>query len=274
MSRADRRTSGHPNTWRPPLAILAAGVALAGCATHVTSQTAAEPSRLPAVAEFSGPLGHEVVLEADPITILMAEAAEAFEAGELALEDGRVVTARHHFDRAVDLLTAAPGGARRDPRLAAEFDDLLDRVSALDLLMRGEAYGAAERPSEPAAIDALLDADVFERPRPLETTEATVRADLARTPPGFPVELHPKVLGYVERFRTDLRPPIAEGLDRGQRYLPMIREIFEEEGVPTELVYVPLVESSFKPAALSRASARGIWQFMLGTGREFGLDRD
>jgi membrane-bound lytic murein transglycosylase D len=64
------------------------------------------------------------------------------------------------------------------------------------------------------------------------------------------------------------------GLDRGQRYLPMIRTIFEEEGVPLDLAYVPLVESAFKLNALSRASARGMWQFMLPTGKEHGLDQD
>jgi membrane-bound lytic murein transglycosylase D len=229
---------------------------------------------LPPVHEFSGALGQPVVLVADPAFALLADASAAFAAGERALERGRIVAARQHFDTAIDLLLAAPGGARRDPRVAARFDDLLDRISALDLMMLGEAEGTGERPSEPAAIDALLDAEVFEGLQPLETTEATVRADMTRTPPAFPVDIHVKVLRYVERFQADLRPFIEDGLDRGQRYLPMIREVFEDEGVPTELSFMPLVESAFKPTALSRASARGIWQFVLGTGREFGLDRD
>ena len=54
----------------------------------------------------------------------------------------------------------------------------------------------------------------------------------------------------------------------------MIQSVFRDEGLPLDLAYVPLVESAFKPTALSRASARGVWQFMRGTGRENGLKHD
>src|SRR4030095_10775571 len=52
----------------------------------------------------------------------------------------------------------------------------------------------------------------------------------------------------------------------------MIQNVFKSEGLPLDLAYVPLVESAFKNNALSRVSARGMWQFMLGTGLEHGLD--
>ena len=54
----------------------------------------------------------------------------------------------------------------------------------------------------------------------------------------------------------------------------MIQGVFRAEGLPLDLAYVPLVESAFKPTALSRASARGVWQFMRGTGIENGLAAD
>jgi membrane-bound lytic murein transglycosylase D len=54
----------------------------------------------------------------------------------------------------------------------------------------------------------------------------------------------------------------------------MIQEVFRAEGVPLDLAYVPLIESAFKPTALSRAKARGIWQFMRGTAAENGLKHD
>ena len=54
----------------------------------------------------------------------------------------------------------------------------------------------------------------------------------------------------------------------------MIQTVFRDEGLPLDLAYVPLVESAFKPTALSRASARGVWQFMRGTGKENGLKHD
>jgi membrane-bound lytic murein transglycosylase D len=54
----------------------------------------------------------------------------------------------------------------------------------------------------------------------------------------------------------------------------MIQKVFRAEGVPLDLAYVPLVESAFKPTALSRASARGMWQFMSDTGTEHGLQQN
>ena len=54
----------------------------------------------------------------------------------------------------------------------------------------------------------------------------------------------------------------------------MIQGVFRAEGLPLDLAYVPLIESAFKPTALSRANARGVWQFMRATGIENGLDAD
>src|ERR1051325_8117256 len=54
----------------------------------------------------------------------------------------------------------------------------------------------------------------------------------------------------------------------------MIQNVFRAEGLPLDLAYVPLVESAFKPNALSRVKAKGVWQFMAGTAMENGLHRD
>ncbi len=67
---------------------------------------------------------------------------------------------------------------------------------------------------------------------------------------------------------------LEEGLGRGAPFLPMIQEVFRAEGLPLDLAYVPLIESAFKPNALSKAKAKGIWQFMRGTALENGLKHD
>src|SRR5262245_10306080 len=66
-------------------------------------------------------------------------------------------------------------------------------------------------------------------------------------------------LGIKERFR--------EGVIRSGRYLEAFRQVFDKEGIPTEVALLPLVESSFENRALSSAGAAGIWQFTRGTGR-------
>jgi len=67
--------------------------------------------------------------------------------------------------------------------------------------------------------------------------------------------------GVADRF--------ADGVRRSGRYMPHMREVFAEEGLPEELTYLPLVESSFRMDARSFVGAVGIWQFMPGTGRRF-----
>ena len=79
------------------------------------------------------------------------------------------------------------------------------------------------------------------------------------------------MLSYVELFTGRLKGYLEDGLSRGARFLPMIQDVFRAEGLPLDLAYVPLVESAFKPDALSRAKAKGMWQFMSGTALENGL---
>jgi len=257
-----------------PVGVACIAMLVSACAVHsVPLTTAAEAPQLPAPAPAPAPVGNPVALVPEAIAARLAAAEEEFLAGEIALAEDRLVAARTHFDAAVDLLLGVPGGARSDFRVEAAYDALLDRISALDLMALREGDGSTESPSEPAAIDALLAATTFERPQPLETTEQTVLADLDRSQPTLPIDVNEKVLSYVEAFQGNLREFMQGGLDRGQRYLPMIQRAFADAGLPLELAYLPIVESAFKPNALSRARARGMWQFMLGTAREHGLEQ-
>ena len=111
----------------------------------------------------------------------MARADAAFALGERELAAGHVVTAREHFDRAIDYLLALPAGARSTVATSVAFDRLLDRISALELLALREGDGLTESQTEPAAIDELLGVALFERPAPAATTAETVRADLERS---------------------------------------------------------------------------------------------
>ena len=81
----------------------------------------------------------------------------------------------------------------------------------------------------------------------------------------FPIPLNQRVLSYIELFQGRLHDFIEQGMQRGSKYLPMIQNVFRAEGLPLDLAYVPLVESAFKPNALSRVKAKGVWQFMTGT---------
>ncbi|MBA2353284.1 MAG: transglycosylase SLT domain-containing protein, partial [Acidobacteria bacterium] len=205
----------------------------------------------------------------------MAEADRLFALGERELSLGHLEQARAAFDRSLDVLLDAPEDARSQPRLRTHFDRLVDRIAAHETLALQKGDGFTEKPSEPAAIDQLLEVVTFAPPAPADRAiEQAVQADLALTAHDIPIPLNDRVLAYVELFQGRLREFLASGLQRGGQYLPMVQSVFRAEGVPLDLAYVPLIESAFKPTALSRASARGMWQFMTPTARDHGLKQD
>ena len=74
-------------------------------------------------------------------------------------------------------------------------------------------------------------------------------------------------------YYTMRRPEVMEKwLQRSERYFPMMREIFEEEGTPLELIHLSMIESGLVSTARSWASAVGMWQFIRATGSAYGLE--
>jgi membrane-bound lytic murein transglycosylase D len=130
-----------------------------------------------------------------------------------------------------------------------------------------------EAVGEAAAIDALADLPVSDAPASAETLARAVAAVEAESL-DLPIELNEAVLSCIDLYQGRLRDWFQEALSRGQKYLPHIREVFSEEGVPQDLAYVALVESAFKTSAYSRAKAKGVWQFVSATGKRYGLAVD
>jgi membrane-bound lytic murein transglycosylase D len=208
----------------------------------------------------------------DPIASLIDTSQRHFDTGEREFRAGHLDKARAEFDQALEVLLSSPYGARTDARLREHFDRLTDRISAFEVTALAQGDGFAEKKYEPAAIDELLqNATMFPAPPPDSATKAAVAADLESTSHDIPIPQHSKVLSYVEVFQTRLRDYIQDSLQRGARYLPMIQSVFRAEGLPLDLAYIPIIESSFKTNALSKASAKGPWQFMKATAQEHGL---
>ncbi len=82
---------------------------------------------------------------------------------------------------------------------------------------------------------------------------------------------HAMVERYVLRFQKDLRGFMAGSLERAQWYLPAVKGLLAERGLPAELAYVPIIESGYRCNAVSSSGAVGPWQFMRPTGRRYGL---
>ncbi len=90
----------------------------------------------------------------------------------------------------------------------------------------------------------------------------------------FPVVENDQVRYYVEYFTGKARRTFEIWLERSARYMPMMQEIFAEEGLPEDLAYLAMVESGFNPKAYSWAHAVGPWQFIASTGKRYGLEND
>src|SRR5215212_2208823 len=85
---------------------------------------------------------------------------------------------------------------------------------------------------------------------------------------------HPRVQYYLNYFQGISRTGLSVFLARGARYESMIRRRFEEEGLPADLGYLALIESGYSNEAVSRSHAVGMWQFMKGTARGYGMRVD
>ena len=254
------------SAWLPGLAVASLVVAT-GCGSAARQQqprVEVPPPVVVAPAPAPAP---------DPVQVLIDASNAHYQTGQRELEVGHIDGARDAFNQAIDVLLTAPGGARTEPRLREQFDRLVDRISALEVATLATGDGFSEKPTEPASIDTLFDmASTVDSANPALT--AAVETDLARTTHDIPIPLNARVLSYVEVFQGRLRGFIQEGLDRGSQYLPMIQRVFRAEGLPLDLAYVPLIESAFKTNALSRAKAKGVWQFMRPTAIENGLKHD
>lgn len=90
----------------------------------------------------------------------------------------------------------------------------------------------------------------------------------------LPVVDNEKVRYFVNYFSGPLKKNVRSWLERSGRYLPMMQEVFAEQGLPRDLVYLAMIESGFNSKALSRAKASGQWQFMERTGKAYGLSND
>ncbi len=90
----------------------------------------------------------------------------------------------------------------------------------------------------------------------------------------LPVVENAKVRYFVEYYSGPARQGFRRWLERSGRFLPMMREVFAEEGLPLDLTYLAMIESGFNTRAVSSAQAVGPWQFMKKTGHVFGLDKD
>jgi membrane-bound lytic murein transglycosylase D len=206
------------------------------------------------------------------IDILVAKVEASVNAGQKDFQAGNTARAQADFDHGVDLILASGFREDADLRLSKLFNEIGDAVQADDLNPdKTDMESDSETPAEPAPIDEIADLTLpAGDPRlalKAQNEMISVRHDL-------PLTVNDSVLQYLSFFTTTRgRAIVSRGLERAGRYNEMIRRVLKEEGVPQDLIYLAQAESAFQPQAVSRAGARGIWQFMPYRGEEYDLER-
>lgn len=147
-----------------------------------------------------------------------------------------------------------------------------------------------------ATISSVPRAEDLLQLNPAENSPATMRFSEALNPPAelaqtqdpsrnatdqaeyasynVPIVMDSSVQAHIRYFNTAIHGRFEEWLLRLSRYQPLVETIFTEFHLPSDLVYLSLVESGFNPYAYSRAKATGPWQFMKGTAKAYGLRVD
>ena len=87
----------------------------------------------------------------------------------------------------------------------------------------------------------------------------------------FDLSYNTRVEAFIHLYTSKKRALSAQCLGRSEQFFPMFEEVLDRYDLPLELKYLAVVESALDPKARSRAGATGLWQFMYGTGKIFGL---
>ncbi len=270
--------------------ILSAAAALAGCmgcedtAEHAVKvqpvQIALPSTQQEPLPDLALNTQHRSILTLslkapDGVQWLAANSQAAFDAGEQDFQAGHLGKAREEFDQSLDELLASGFDLEGDARLNGLYHHIVDTVSQDELDAFRDGDGFREQKPTPAAIDEIAEEPI---PQP-EAFDPNLRGraegEVGAIAHDLPLTVNDPVLAYLNYFKTPRGSAIVEtGLRRAGRYRAMVQRVLQDEGMPQDLIYLAQAESAFQPQAVSKAGARGMWQFMSFAGRKYGLQKN
>jgi membrane-bound lytic murein transglycosylase D len=269
------QTAQKPATLLPPGSVPALSFQTAAPVTPAVTASAAQPVTIPQSNEDSATTKvAEIQSErstpqaaADPVGELVAKVEREYQKGLANYQAGRTDEAKENFDTAFNALLESDLDVRSDERLQKEFERISDGVNQLNLV--NLASDPEAQKSEPAPIDETNGITPAADPN----VRAKAQAEIKSTHSDLPLMMTDQVAGYISYFSNHGRGTFERAFARSGRYHDMMVRILKQEGVPQDLIYLAQAESGFQPTAVSRAGARGIWQFMGSRAKGYGLQR-
>ncbi|HEV7746582.1 MAG TPA: transglycosylase SLT domain-containing protein [Pyrinomonadaceae bacterium] len=250
--------------------------------------------QIPAGGSSARNIPTEVEKSAPRVAQIIKKAEDSFRKGKLNLEAGKRSEARDDFDQAVDEILTSGIDVRASHELQTYYLELVERIyreevptiapskqgSVIELVADNGQNQAAPPPVQQVGfVDQRFEPSPLDELSKLVLTSAEeqVSADdvaaleQAQHNINFAFNPHPLIQQYINYYQGRGRSTMESGLRRSGVYMKMARQIFKEEGVPVDVTWLGQVESAWKPKAMSWAAASGLWQFVPGTGRQFGL---
>ncbi|HEY3625303.1 MAG TPA: transglycosylase SLT domain-containing protein [Terracidiphilus sp.] len=257
---------------------LTIAVLLAGCGPSqpVKSPVAAQPQATAPALPPPGPAplpqtAAQQTMREQNVQQLIDQVEKAYANGETAYRKGHLTDAKAEFDRAVDMLLTTGLDIKSEPRLQEEFDHIVDQVNGLEMEALKQGNGFAPK-VEPTPADVAGDV-TFEAVDPKVVAKA--QTQLATTKSDLPLMVNDYVAAFINFFANSQKGhnTLLHSFQRYGRYKSMIERVMAEEGVPHDLIYLAVAESSFQPRAVNaRSRAGGMWQFM--PYGDYGLTRN
>lgn len=234
---------------------------------------------------------------------VIERANDHFRKGKLNLEDNKRYEARDEFDKAVDEILMSGLDVRANQRLQTFYLELVERIyreevpmiqmapqqqNATPVIAQSSPNQNAEKVEvaqaqepKPAQIGFREQVFVASPEDPLSTvlteqekqvSDSQLAAlEQAKNALDFNFTLNPLVQQFINYYQGRGRSTMEAGLRRSGRFMKIARETFRRAGVPEDITWLGQVESAWGPQRVSWAGASGLWQFVRGTGTQYGL---
>ncbi len=207
----------------------------------------------------------------DDIEGIIKRAEKLYKEGLENYAKGKLPEAKQAFDTAVEIFLTCGYNLYDYPELEEAYSAMVERISEFE----SNSLGASVSPDAfDTPVDTLGEMQTAISPEDALKEREIVGTGIESLGLGNMIDLNNEVLSFLNYYSNTIKDKFQTGIRRSGAYTDMMKQIFREEGIPENLVYVAHVESSFKPFAYSRAKAKGIWQFIASTGRKYGLRID
>src|SRR5258706_342219 len=265
---------------------------------------------IPAIVQAQIPGGSSArdiqteVQKTDPrVDQVLERANDHFRKGKLNLEDNKREQARDEFDKAIDEILMSGLDVRASQRLQTGYLELVERIyreevpliqaapqqNAIPVVAQGTPNPKAEtlevarvQPTkqvligfrqqgfDPSPLDPLSKL-ILNQTEQKVSGEQLDALEQAKNSLDFNFTINPLIQQYINYYQGRGRSTMEAGLRRSGRFMKIARETFRRQGVPEDITWLGQVESAWSPKARSWAAASGLWQFVGGTGTQYGL---